>query len=144
MIVWAYKDKFARLSVLLRGIVLLLLVNGIFVVAVWRNQIMWGYIVIVALIGLIMWRKIRLFTTMRYEVTPTELIILYGRKRYPIPRDRIVESVTGEKVKRWTGRGVQWRFWQQEVRFTTSLSWLTRLTMDDGKNVLVSLKEDVL
>lgn len=136
---WWYKDFFTKFSYIFTGIILLVMINMALWVMIQAQELLWPYIILVALFAWMFWRMWRLLSRMRYEFSPERVLIhLPGRKTYDLAVADMEWVIYRDSLPWWYGWWIKIIPWTREVAFTTSTTHTMTLVMKDGRRIVLT------
>lgn len=141
-IVYGYKDFFARFALVFTWVVLLAAINVL--PWVWIRFTSWiGWLLLgIVILGWVFRQMWRISAKLHYKFwTQSITIVLPTGKEFVLPRTKIKKIERLDRISPLQGWGVKYLFWKQELHFTTSTRHLLRISMDDGRVILISPKE---
>jgi hypothetical protein len=136
---WWYKDLFTKISYGFTWLIVLVLINIAAWVMIEAQQWLWSYFLLVIVFVWIFWNMWRTVTLIRYTFTPESITLhLPGKKTFILSSKEIVSIESNVNAPWWYGWGVKIHIWSRDIACTTASTRLMRVTMSDGKRILIS------
>lgn len=141
--VFGYKDSSTKIIFIFTGLLVLAWLNAL--PRVWMSDTsLKRYIVVGTLfLGWIFRRMRRITAKLHYLFHPNGdiTIVLPNKKKFNLPSDMMISQEKIPNGSRWNGRGIKYLPRKQEVHFTTSNSHLLKISMKDGRVIVISPRE---
>ncbi len=138
---YGHKDRQTIITFVITGLVLLVLLNGLFVLlAVQSKWTIWVAIG-TAILGYIFWKLYRLLTKLTYTFTHQHITITLPNQKEIVLAFAHIKSITPlARVPRWRGRGIIAMPQYARFLYTSSSSRLLCIEMNDGTQIYISPK----
>ncbi len=142
--VFGYKDSSTKIIFLFTGLVVLVGLNAIPRLRV-GNSAYKRYVVAGTLfLGRIFRRMRRILSKLHYIFSSPSgdiTIVLPNKKQFNLPAQLMIKKEQIAHASQWSGRGIKTIPRKHEVHFTTSNSHLLKITMKDGRIIVISPRE---
>lgn len=148
-----YKDFFSRFSLLFTWLVFLFILNYPWIYYVFNKRLpsffnIWLYLIAIIFFGFILFSMLRFYRLLRYDFSKQGIkIILPSGKEFMLEKNSIdkIEKINRIPWRYWSG--IRYKYFKQEILFTTSTSNILKIYMKDGRKILISprtIKQELL
>ncbi len=134
-----YKDTFTKIKVILIWLILLLSLNLFAIIIIKHPDLVLWIFLLILLSWYSSYKSLRNLNKMMYEFSPDWIkIILPSWKKYLLKKEDIISIDLLEKISRWSSLFVKYNYFDNEVKFTTSISNILKIKLEDGRKILIS------
>jgi hypothetical protein len=133
------RDTFTKVKVILIWLLLLVSFN-LFMFIIWKRPDLLFYMLLLMILSWYStYKSIRNLNNLKYGFDLSWVtIILPSWKKYLLKKTDIVSIDSIKKIKRWSWLFVKYNYFNNEVRFITSISNLLKINLEDGRSILIS------